>query len=105
VIIVLSFVGGAYFAFALPGVIDLYGGIFEAGADQAAQREIERKLLELQRDIYDPSKPAFWPFIAATYVYTIVVTAIINVASGIAWRYLTDRGRPQGENASAALAA
>ena len=104
VMTILAFVGGAYFALALPGLLETYGSIIDAGADPAAQREIERKMLELQRDVYDPSKPAFWPFVAATYVYTMAVTAIINVASGIAWRYLTDRDRPAA-GASAALAA
>lgn len=105
IILIFAFIGGAYFVLALPGMIEVYSGLFEAGADPAAQREIERRMLELQRDIYDPSKPGFWPFIAGTYVYTLAITAIVNVASGTAWRYLTDRERPRGESATHSLAA
>lgn len=96
---------GVYMALALPGMFEFYAGIFEAGADQAAAEEAQLKMLELQRDLYDPSKPGFWPFIAGTYVYTIAITALMNTASGTAWRYLTDRDRPRSEASAEALAA
>lgn len=90
-ILVLA-IAAVYFAFAMSGVIGMYAEIIEAGADAAAQEEIQRRIFEIQRDLYDYSKPMFWPFIIGTYFYTIASTAVMNVAAGTAWRYLTDGG-------------
>lgn len=82
----------------------IYQELIKAGADQAAQQKANVRILEIQREFYDITKPKFWSFAIGAYLYMIATMAIINVASGIAWRYLTDRPAPAGE-ARGALAA
>lgn len=105
IFILMMIAGGVYFSIFLADFFPLYGEIFEAGADQAAAQEVNRKMLELQREYYDMGNAKFWPFAIGTYFYTIVMTALMSVAAGIAWRYLTDREGPGAEASRTALAA
>jgi len=58
----------------------------EQGAD--AMQEVQARMIEIQRDMWNPAKPGFWPFAIATYLYTIVYSALWNIAGGVAYRYL-----------------
>lgn len=63
--------------------------ISSAGHDQGAMSEIQSRLLQIQRDMWNPDEPGFWPFAIATYLYTIVYSALWNIAGGVAYRYLS----------------
>jgi hypothetical protein len=89
--VILIVIGFIYAAALMPGLLAVYGDLFAAGADPAAQHDANIRLLEAQRDLYDIKSAAFWPFMIGTFVYTMLIMAVINTASGTAWRYLTDR--------------
>ncbi len=89
--VIIVVIGIVYAATLMPGLLAVYGDLFAAGADPAAQQDASIRLLQAQRDLYDIKSSAFWPFIIGTFAYTIVMMAVINTASGTAWRYLTDR--------------
>lgn len=96
---------GAYFALVF---WDQFGALREAfstaGDPAVVSAEVERRMLEIQREFYDPAREGFWPAMIATYLYMIVVTAYTNVASGMAWRYLTDDVGAVGEASESATA-
>lgn len=89
--IILVVIGCLYAAMLMPGFLAVYGDLFAAGADPAAQHDANIRLLQAQRDLYDIDNAAFWPFMIGTFVYTMLMMAVINTASGTAWRCLTDR--------------
>ncbi len=89
-VVVMFIISCLYMAFAMSGYFAVLMEMFGAAADPAALQEIEQRLLETQRDMWDPSKPAFWPFIIVTYVYTMFYTAAWAAGGGVAYRYLTD---------------
>jgi hypothetical protein len=89
--LILIVVGYLYAAALMPGLLAVYGDLIAAGADPVAQQEANIRLLQAQRDLYDIKNAAFWPFVIGTFVYTMLMMAVINTASGTAWRYLTDR--------------
>jgi len=60
-----------------------------AGQDPSAANEFQQRMLEMQRDQWDASKPGFWLYAAGTYLYTLVNAALGNVAGGVAYRYLS----------------
>lgn len=103
--VMLLIVGSIYFGLFLGDAMPIYADMFKAGADEAAQHRASLKLLEWQRDLYDIGKPKFWPFAIGAYLYTMAMMAVVNVAAGIAWRYLTDRAAPDALPRQSALAA
>ncbi len=88
-VIVLIPVVGVFTAVAMPDLMGFYGEMIAAGQDAAAQEAANQRLLQMQRDMWDISKPGFWPYIIAVYLYTIVYNAIWCVAAGVAYRYLS----------------
>lgn len=75
---------------SMPGYFaDMYQ-LIQAADDPGAAAEIEKRMIDAQIALYDLSKPAGWLYAAATYVMTIVSTAIWVAASGIAYRYLKE---------------
>lgn len=54
------------------------------GGDAAAVSSFLQKLSAA----LSPSAPGFWMTAAAIFVMTLIVNAIVNVASAVAWRYL-----------------
>ncbi|MEQ8935936.1 MAG: hypothetical protein RIE56_09125 [Amphiplicatus sp.] len=98
-VIVLIPVASVFMAVAMPDLMGVYGEMIAAGQDPAAQEAVSQRMLQMQRDMWDMSKPSFWPYIIAVYVYTIVYNAIWCVAAGVAYRYLTGEA---GEAAAAA---
>lgn len=87
VVIILSI--GFVFV-AMPGIAGIYAELFRASGDAAAELEVTKKMLAMQRDMYDPSKAGFWVYFGASYVFTMIVSAIMYVASGVAWRYVDE---------------
>lgn len=77
----------------------------EYGADEAAAREAAIPILKELGRLFSDENPAYAAFIAALFVGTVATTAIINVASGIVWRCLTDSDRAAASNASSVTAA
>jgi hypothetical protein len=75
---------------AMPGVVSIYGDLFRASGDPAAELEATKKMLALQRDLVDPAKPGFWLYLVVTYLFTMIAAAIMYVAAGLAWRFVED---------------
>lgn len=86
--IVLLCVAVVYLVVVWPEYSSLFGEMVANAQDPAAVREVERRMMQMQRDLWDMTKPGFWPAAIATYVYLIVYVALWNTASGIAYRYL-----------------
>ena len=87
------------------GILGEFSKLMEVGDNTAAARESVIAILREMSRLFstqNPSLPAFAGVLLAT---TIATTAIINVAAGIAWRYLTDSGKPRSPAASSAMAA
>lgn len=85
-----------YFALAAPDLLALMKqAVAVSGQDSAAAQEIQIRIAQMQRGLWDTSTPGFWRYIIATYVYTLVYTALWNIAGGVAYRYLS------GEQSSA----
>jgi hypothetical protein len=79
------------FAFTLvmaPSYLEMMAAMMEAGSDPAATEEMNR-MFEWELARFDMSKPTFWIAAGATYVYTLVTTGMANVASGVAYRFLS----------------
>lgn len=95
----------AFFVLFMGDAFPIYAELFEAGADPEAQNAANRKLLELQRAYYDIKSAKFWPYAVGTFLYTIAIMAIVNVAAGIAWRCLTDRPAPISDDVGMRMAA
>ncbi|MEX0646047.1 MAG: hypothetical protein WD076_12100, partial [Parvularculaceae bacterium] len=66
----------------------LMGELFAKAADPAAQQEVSQRLLQSELNLWDRSRPNFWFIMVGTYVYMIVYTALLNISSGVAYRYL-----------------
>ena len=59
-------------------------------------KELEQRLLEMQIDLYDMSKPGFWTYAIATYLYMIISISFSSVAGGVAYRYLSGQESGRG---------
>lgn len=92
-----------FWALLFAGAFGFYGDIIKAGADEAASAEAQRRLIEWQRQLYDPSNAGFWPLIVGTWLYTMLTMAATNVYAGVAWRYLAGESSPPPARNSAAL--
>lgn len=90
--IVLLVAALIFFAAVMPAFFGAFLDIINAAAvGEEAATEARKRMMQLQRDLWDMSKPGFWLFAAASYVYSIAQTAIWNVAGGVAYRYLSDK--------------
>ncbi len=87
-LIVLGFIGGIYAIFAVSDFFNLIPELIAAGTDEAAQQAIEARMIEVQMHMYDITKPGYWPYMIATYLYTIISFSFSTAASGVAYRYL-----------------
>lgn len=88
--IVLLVVAAVYLAVSFSEFFSLLPEMVAAGGqDPSASREIQQRMLVMQRDQWDMSKPGFWLYAAGTYLYTLVYTGLWNVAGGVAYRYLS----------------
>jgi hypothetical protein len=85
-------------------MLPLFGAIYEAGEDPAAARAAVIPILEAVSRLYSPQNPAYALFVTLLFAATVVMTAVINVAAGIAWRYLTEDDAP-AQGSSQAMAA
>ena len=93
-LIVLLVVAAVYLAVSFSEFFSLLPEmVAAAGQDSSASREIEQRMLEMEQDQWDMSKPGFWVYAGGTYLYTLVYTGLWNVAGGVAYRYLSD-GQP-----------
>lgn len=81
---IVIFMMGDYFALMREMIVAGTGG------DAAAVETLEARMLREVADMWDMSKPGFWPFIAANYVYIMLNLAVWTVAGGVAYRYLSD---------------
>lgn len=82
-------VASVFMIFIAADYFQFIGEMIAAGQDEAAQQEISRRMLEMQRDQWNMARPGFWLFALANYLFTIVYTAMWTVASGVAYRYLS----------------
>ena len=91
--VVFFVLGGVYFGVGASSLWALLPEMIAAGTDQAAMAEIEQRMLQAQVDLYDMSKPGFWTYNIATYVYLVLSTIFMAAAGGVAYRYLTGEER------------
>lgn len=92
--LVLVIVALLYIALAFPGLLTMVQEAFvAAGQGSEATQEFQTRWAQMQRDQWDASKPGFWVYVGGTYLYTLVNTALGNVAGGVAYRYLSG-GQP-----------
>lgn len=82
------------FAPVIAELYPLFEPVAAAGADPEAQRTAVIPLINAAAALYSPGHPLFVLNAALMFVATIVITALVNVAAGTAWRYLTDRTSP-----------
>lgn len=75
--------------FLLPMAGPVMGDIASLRADDAAAAA---SLLQRFAASLDPKSAGFWISAAAVYAMTMIVNAIVNVASAVAWRYLAVDG-------------
>lgn len=69
----------------------LFERLLEAGDDKAAAREAVIPIFDAVGKIFSVDHPKFALFAPILFASTLVSTAVVNIAAGIAWRYLTDR--------------
>lgn len=91
--IVFAFIAGVYAVFGASSLFAMLPEIFAAGGDEAAIAEIQQRMYEAQAGLYDMSKPGFWTYNVATYLYLIVSFSFSSVAGGVAYRYLAGEER------------
>ncbi len=80
------------------GYFSVFGEFFSAAmADPSAAEqlgeEFERRILEMQAEMWDRSSPSFWMVIAGSWLSLIVQYGFTSVAGGVAWRYLNGEER------------
>jgi hypothetical protein len=75
--------------FLLPMILPVAGDLAGLGAGDASSMA---SLLQKLADSLDPKAAGFWVTAAAIFVMTLIVNAIVNVASAVAWRYLSSEG-------------
>lgn len=85
-------------------LLPLFSRIIEAGEDTAKAREAVIAILNAIGGLYSSESPSFALFAALLFAATLLSTAGVNVAAGIAWRYLTDGQRPSQAGAEALAA-
>jgi hypothetical protein len=61
-----------------------------AGAEPEAAKEIETKMVHMQRNLLDSDAPGFWRYALGTYLYSVIYAALWNISGGVAYRYLSD---------------
>jgi hypothetical protein len=86
--LIMAAIGCVYVLIAMPDYFSAMGEMVANANDPSAQQELQRRLLQAESNLWDRSQPGFWIIMAATYVYMIVYTALMNVSSGVAYRYL-----------------
>lgn len=69
----------------------LFERLFEVGDDKAAARAAIIPIFDAFGKLFSVDHPKFVLFAPTLFASTLVSTAVVNVASGIAWRFLTDR--------------
>jgi hypothetical protein len=63
-----------------------------SAADQLSE-EFERRILEMQANMWDRSNPGFWLVMLGSWLSLIVQYGLTSVAGGVAWRYLSGEER------------
>jgi hypothetical protein len=86
--IIMAAIGCVYVLVAMPDYFSIMGEFLARAGDPAAQQDISQRLLQAEMGMWDRARPGFWIVMAATYVYMIVYTALLNVSSGVAYRFL-----------------
>ncbi len=84
-----------FLALMSPRYMPLMMEMMSSMSDPSAMEQVETRMLEMQRDMWDLSKPGAWVSVISTYLFTMVYTALWVVPAGIAYRYLVgeERGR------------
>ncbi len=93
--VLLAFIAGVYAVFGAGNMLAMLPEVIAAGTDEAMMKELEQRMLEMQMELYDMSKPGFWTYSIATYLYMIISISFSSVAGGVAYRYFSgqERGR------------
>lgn len=95
--IILAVVGLLVIAPFAGDFVPLFEQMMQVGDDEEAARAVVAAFIRAMADLYSHENPVFAIFAAALLAGTIVSTAIMNAAGGIAWRFLTDRAAPAKE--------
>lgn len=91
--LVMLAVSIVYFISVAVGMAPLFFDMIATANDAEAIAGIQRRLLEMQRDLIDASAPGFWVYSIATYCFMIIYTALWAAASGVAYRFLSGVAR------------
>ncbi len=89
-LIILTF---GFIVLTSSGYISLMMEMMLSTSDPSAMEQLETRMLEMQGDMWDLSKPGAWVSVISTYIFTIVYTALSVVPAGIAYRYLVGEER------------
>ena len=89
--LLLAAVSVLFFLVVAAGLGPLFIELFTAASSNnfEAIAEIQQRMLELQRDMIDLSRPGFWVYTIGAYLFTILYTALWAAAGGVAYRYLS----------------
>jgi hypothetical protein len=82
-----------FFALISPAYMPFMMEMMSSMSDPSAMEQVETRMLEMQRDMWDLSRPGAWLSIISTYLFTMVYTAMWVVPAGIAYRYLVGEER------------
>lgn len=92
--VVMMFGSMLFFLVAAAGYFSIFAELFTTAIQNPDNTaEVERRMIEMQSEMMDPTKPGFWPFAIGSYVFMILYTAIWTSAGGVAYRYLTGTER------------
>lgn len=93
IILILSVISLVYAGVFMQDYLKLTFESFTVAADPEASREVQLKIIDSLRVLYDFSGPGGWFFIAMSYLLTMATTGMWLAASGVAYRYLTGQER------------
>ena len=89
--IVIMFLASAYSIVAMPDYFSMMGEILAAGGDEAEIDRINIEMTKKSMAMYDISNPRFFLLQIATYLYSLSLFAVMTVASGVAYWFLTGK--------------
>ncbi len=92
-VFVMIIVGLVFLALVLPAYMPLMMEMMSSMSDPAAMEQVNARILEMQGNMWDLSKPGAWVSVISTYLFTMVYTALWVVPAGIAYRYLVGEER------------
>ncbi len=86
-------VGLVFLALVSPRYLPLIMEMMSSMSDPTAMEQVNARMLEMQGDMWDLSKPGAWVSLILTYLFTLIYIALWVVPAGIAYRYLVGEER------------